>query len=235
MTEVLNLSNVEIDVLRKKIKNMYLSVHPPEGEVRISVPERMNLETIRMFAIAKLPWIKKQRQKIQAQARETPREYLNRESHYFWGDRYLLQVITADKPPQVSLDHKTLLLQVRPHTSQEKKSAIVDQWYREQLKAAIPPLIEKWQPLMEVKVNKFFVQRMKTKWGSCNITLSNIRLNTELAKKPRPCLEYVIVHEMTHLLEASHNKNFVALMDVFLPKWRHYQEILNRLPLSSFD
>ncbi len=213
MPEILDLSDVarceadlfEIAIERKKIKNMYLKVYSPEGDVRISAPKQMQLETIRLFAIAKLPWIKRQRQKIQTRKRETPRDYINQESHYLWGDRHLLKIIEADESPKISLDHQTLLLQVRPHTSPEKKQAMVSQWYREQLKQAIPPLIHKWEPLMNVKVNKFFVQKMKTRWGSCNITKGNIRLNTELAKKPRACLEYVVVHEMTHLLEASHN------------------------------
>ena len=232
--EILNIRDIEIAIARKNIKNMYLKVHPPLGDVSISAPERMNLETIEMFAIAKLAWIKKQRQKIQSQPRETPREYINRESHYLWGDRYLLKIIEANKPPQITLEHKTLLLQVPPSTCQAKKQAIISQWYRQQLKQAIPPLIEKWEVIMGVKVNKFFVQQMKTKWGSCNITDSNIRLNTELAKKPRFCLEYVIVHEMTHLLEPNHSDKFIALMDAFIPQWRSYQEILNSLPISYY-
>lgn len=232
MPETLQLDDIAIAIERKKIKNMYLKVHPPAGDVCISAPTQMRAETIRLFAISKLPWIRKQRQRIQAQEREAPREYISRESHYLWGDRYLLQIVEANKTPQVSRHHQTLLLQVRPNTNQAQKEAIIAQWYRDQLKQAIPALLEKWEPMMEVKVNQFFVQKMKTKWGSCNITRGNIRLNTELAKKPKQCLEYVLVHELTHLLEPTHNKNFFALMDFFLPDWKHHQAILNGLPIS---
>ncbi|MEB3311986.1 MAG: SprT family zinc-dependent metalloprotease [Snowella sp.] len=233
MNEVITLGSLAIAVQRKNIKNMYLKVHPPDGDVLISAPSHLQLETIRMFAITKLPWIKQQRQQIQSQEREPAHDYVNRESHYLWGDRYLLKIVEANKPPQISRSHQTLLLQVRPKTSPDQKEAIIAQWYREQLKQAIPPLIEKWELIMGVTVNRFFVQKMKTKWGSCNITAKNIRLNLELAKKPKKCLEYVVVHEMTHLLEPTHNKNFVALMDSFLPDWKNHQELLNTLPINS--
>lgn len=233
MNETLTLGPLAITVERKNIKNMYLKVHPPDGDVLISAPAHLRLETIRAFAITKLPWIKQQRQKIQAQPRQSPRDYVNQESHYLWGDRYLLKIMETDQAPRISRSHQTLILQVRPDTSPEQKEAIITQWYRHQLKQAIPPLIEKWQPIMGVKVNQFFVQKMKTKWGSCNITNRNIRLNLELVKKPKPCLEYVVVHEMTHLLEASHNQNFVALMDSFLPNWKDRQILLNSLALTN--
>lgn len=237
MPEILQLSDVQIAIERKNIKNMYLKVHPPAGDVCISAPEQIHSEKIRLFAMSKYPWIKKQRQKIQAQERESPREYINRESHYIWGDRYLLKIIETNQPPQVFQHPQTLVLHVRPNTSQTKREAIVAQWYRNQLKQTIPVLIQKWEPIMQVNVNRFFVQKMKTKWGSCNITRGTIRLNTELAKKPRHCLEYVVVHEMNHLLEEKHSKRFVALMDSFLPSWRHSQDVLNRLPVlySSSD
>lgn len=233
MSETLQISDFKIAIERKKIKNMYLKVHPPAGDVCISAPTQMRAETIRLFAISKLPWIKKQRQQIQAQERQAPREYISRESHYLWGDRHLLEVIEVDKTPKVALNHNTIQLQIRPNTFQQKRSEILSQWYRDQLKIAIPTLIKKWEPIMNVKVNRFFVQRMKTKWGSCNITKGTIRLNTELAKKPKSCLEYVVVHEMNHLLERKHNQNFKALMDLFLPNWRHSQAVLNSLPISE--
>lgn len=231
--KTINIGEIEIAIERKKIKNMYLKVHPPEGKVLICAPHKMNLETVRMFAIQKLPWIRKQQKKIQSQARETPRNYIERESHYLWGERYLLKIIESNQPPQITLNHQTILLQVPLQCDRTLKQAIMGKWYREELKQAIKPLIEKWQPIMGVKVNKFFVQQMKTKWGSCNITQGNIRLNTELAKKPRSCLEYVVVHEMTHLLEPNHSQKFINLMDCFMPKWREYQQILNNLPLSD--
>lgn len=233
MFETLQLADIAIAIERKKIKNMYLKVHPPAGDVCISAPERMTTETIRLFAISKLPWIRQQKQKIQAQEREAPREYMSRESHYLWGDRYLLKIEEINQPPQISMRHHTIHLQIRPGTSPGERGHILAQWYRDQLKQAIPTLIEKWEPIMQVKVNRFFVQKMKTKWGSCNITRGTIRLNTELAKKPRHCLEYVVVHEMNHLLERKHSKRFTMLMDHFLPNWKHSQTILNSLPIAQ--
>lgn len=157
--------------------------------------------------------------------------YLDRESHYLWGKRYLLEVVESDRPPQVQLKHSRLRLQVRPGSGEEKKQAIVAAWYRDQLRQVIPSLIAKWEATLGVKVERFFVQRMKTKWGSCSPARRSIRLNSELAKKPRECLEYLVVHEMVHLLEPTHNNRFAALMDQFLPKWQFYREILNRLPV----
>src|SRR5262249_20336601 len=185
----------------------------------------------RVFAIAKLPWIKRQQQKLREQERESPREYLERESHYVWGKRYLLKITEVDQVPSVELSHSRMILRVRPGTSSQRRHAVVEEWYREQLRSAVPPLIEKWQKLMDVKVRKYFVQRMKTKWGSCNQRGRSIRLNTDLARKPRECLEYIIVHEMVHLRERSHNERFLALMDQFMPKWQFRREILNELPL----
>jgi predicted metal-dependent hydrolase len=202
-----------------------------QARVRISAPLRMNIDTIRVFAISKLEWVKKQQQKMREQARETPREYLDRESHYLWGKRYLLKVSEKDVTPSVEIEHDRMFLRVRPGTNNEKKQAILEEWYRERLKEAIPRLIEKWEPLMGVKVARFFVQRMKTKWGSCNTRSGNIRLNSELAKKPRECLEYVLVHELVHLLEPTHNQRFVSLMGKFMPKWQFYRDELNRLPV----
>ena len=226
-----HLGDIAVNVVRKEIKNVHLSVHPPAGRVSISVPARMSLETIRVFAISKLGWIRQQQQKLQEQERETPREYLDRESHYLWGRRYLLGVSENDGPPQVELKHSKMLLRVRPGTGKEKMQSIIEAWYREQLKQAVPPLIAKWEPIIRVKVARFFVQRMKTKWGSCSPISSGIRLNTELAKKPRECLEYIVVHEMVHLLAPTHNRRFVGLMEQFMPKWRFYGEMLNRLPV----
>ena len=224
-----------VDVVIKNIKNIHLSVYPPNGRVRIAAPSRMCLDAIRVFAVSRLGWIKQQQQKLQEQERETPREYLGRESHYVWGKRYLLSVIESHAAPSVALQHSRLLLRVRPGTDAQKKQAIVEAWYRQQLKKAVPPLLARWEPLMGVKVERFFVQRMKTKWGSCNHGARTIRLNTELAKKPRECLEYIVVHEMTHLLEPTHNARFVALMDQCMPQWRFYRDQLNRLPVSHED
>lgn len=231
MVTKIELGEIAVDVVKKDIKNLHLSVYPPAGRVRISAPLRMNLDTIRIFAISKLGWIKQQQKKVQGQERETPREYLDRESHYVWGKRYLLKVVERDAASIVELKHRTMLMRVRPGTSDEKKQAIVEEWYRVQLKQAVPAVIAQWEPLMGVKVERFFVQRMKTKWGSCNPHSKSIRLNTELGKKPPECLEYVVVHEMVHLLEPTHNSRFIALMDRFVPKWQFYRDALNNLPV----
>jgi predicted metal-dependent hydrolase len=231
MATQIQLGTVSVDVILKDIKNVHLSVHPPTGRVRISAPYRMRLETIRLFAISRLGWIKQQQRKFRHQERETPREYIERESHYVWGRRYLLTVSEGDNRPSVELGHSRMILRVRPGTGQERRRAIMDDWYREQVKEAAPPLIAKWEPPMGVKVARLFVQRMKTKWGSCNPVTHSIRLNTDLAKKPPECLEYIVVHEMAHLLERSHGDRFAELMERFVPKWRLHREELNRAPL----
>jgi predicted metal-dependent hydrolase len=231
MVANIDLSGISVEVIKKDIRNVHLSVYPPTGKVRISAPLRMNLDTIRVFAISKLGWIRQQQRKVREQEREPPREYLDRESHYVWGKRYLLKVIAKDAAPQIELKHSQLVLQVRPATAEDRKQAVLEEWYRAQLKAAIPPLIAKWGPLMGVKVERFFVQRMKTKWGSCSPRAANIRLNTDLARKPRECLEYIVVHEMAHLLEPTHNTRFMTLMDLFMPAWRFHRAVLNRLPV----
>jgi predicted metal-dependent hydrolase len=192
----------------------------------------MKLETIRVYAIAKLGWIKQQQKKLREQRRETPREYLDRESHYVWGKRYLLHVVEHDTAPRLELKHNKLVLTVRHGTGEDKRRAIVDEWYRAQLKNAVQPLIAKWEWVIGVKVQRYFVQNMKTKWGSCNTESRSIRLNTELAKKPRECLEYIVVHEMVHLRTRRHDDHFMRLLDGYLPSWRHVRQILNAEPLS---
>jgi len=232
MTAQINLGGISVDVVFKDIKNVHLSVYPPTGRVRISAPEQMKIDAIRIFAISKLDWIKRQQVKLQAQERETPREYLDRESHYLWGKRYLLQLVETDTTPGVHLDHNRILLRVYPLTTEEKKQAIVAQFYRDQIKAMVPSLVTKWESVMGVKVDRFYVQQMKTKWGSCNPRARTIRLNTELAKKPKHCLEYILVHELVHLFEPHHGERFVNFMDRFMPQWRHYKDELNRHPLA---
>ncbi|MBS0588706.1 MAG: M48 family metallopeptidase [Proteobacteria bacterium] len=227
----MKLNELDVEIIQKNIKNVHLSVYPPDGRVKVSAPSSMSQDTIRVFVISKLGWIKKQQNKLRAQEREAPREYLDRESHYVWGKRYLLKIQETDAPSKIELKHNKLVLSIRPGVAQEKKRDFLEAWYRENLKQAIPAMIEKWQPRLGVRVNRFYVQRMKTKWGSCSFHSGNIRLNTELAKKPLACLEYIVVHEMTHLLEPTHNSRFVGLMDQFMPKWRFYRDELNRLPV----
>jgi predicted metal-dependent hydrolase len=231
MVAQLQLGDMAVEVAFKDIKNVHLSVHPPVGRVSISAPRRMKLETVRVFAISKLDWIKRQQKKIRSQEREPQREYLERESHYVWGQRCLLTVRERDESPSVMLKHSKLHLTVRPRTDTDKRHELMDAWYREQVKLAVPALIAKWQPLLGIELHRFFVQRMRTRWGSCNPTARTIRLNTDLAKKSRECLEYIVVHELIHLLEPTHNARFVSQMDRFMPRWQAYREALNRLPV----
>jgi len=228
----LRLGDIDIDVEQKDIKNIHLSVYPPVGRVRISAPLRLDLDTIRVYALSKLNWIKKQQAKLRGQDREAPREFLDRESHYYNGNRYLLKVVELEAPPKIELKHSTLVLFVRPDTPTEKRQRILDEWYRAQLKIVVPVLIEKWEKKLNVKVYEFGIKKMKTRWGSCNREAKRIWLNLELAKKPPECLEYVVVHEMVHFLERKHNDIFTAYMNEFLPKGRFYKDELNRLPVK---
>lgn len=191
----------------------------------------MRLDIIRVFAISKLGWIRQQRSKLRGQERETPREYVERESHYVWGKRHLLTIIESEGAPSIEVKHNRLLLRVPARTGDKKRKVLVEEWYREQLKEAVPPLISRWQRVLGVRVERFFVQRMKTRWGSCNPKPNSIRLNTDLAKRPRACLDYLVAHEMIHLIEPTHNASFVASMDGAMPQWRALREQLNRLPV----
>ena len=231
----IELGNIKIDVELKNIKNIHLSVYPPNGKVKISAPERMDLDTIRVFTISKLKWIKKQQEAFKNQERETPREYLTKESHYFKGKRYLLKVIEHDTKPKVILKHSAIELYIRPNATIEKRKQILNEWYRAELKKIVPKMIEKWEKKIGVKSNEFGIKKMKTKWGTCNTKAKRIWLNLEIAKKPFECLEYIIVHELVHLLERRHNEKFVKYMNEFMPKWRFYREELNRLPFSHVD
>jgi predicted metal-dependent hydrolase len=233
--EQIKLGNITIDVEVKDIKNVHLSVFPPSGRVRIAAPLRMDLDTIRIYAISKLAWIKTQQHRFLTQVREAPREYLNKESHYFLGKRYQLKVIELDAPPLVKVKHNTIELYVRPDTDIRNRQVIMDEWYRQQLKQLAPPAIEKWEKTMGVSINEFAIKKMKTKWGTCNREAKRIWLNLELAKKPFHCIEYIIVHELAHLLERSHNDNFIAIMDNSLPEWKHLKNELNKLPISHSD
>lgn len=230
MLSEIKLGDIVVTVTLKKIKNIHLSVYP-HGEVKVSAPLHMNQETVRAFLISKLSWIKQKQTKFQHQPREIPRDCITRESHYVWGTRYLLNVVEKNAPPQIVLTHSEMILHIRPATPQKTRQAIIDEWYRAELKNKIPALIEKWERITGVKVQKFFVQKMKTRWGSCNYTAKNVRFNSELAKKPIECLEYVVLHELVHLLEPSHNARFHSLMTQFMPNWALIKAELNRLPI----
>ena len=234
--EHITISNIKIDVVRKDIKNIHLAVYPPTGRVRIAAPLKVNEDAIRLFAVAKLGWIKRNQKKFEGQERISQREYKQRESHYFQGRRFLLNITETEGAPKVILKSKKFIeLFVRPETTVEKRHEIMTEWYRVQLKKQIPTIIEKWEAILKVKVSDWQVKQMKTKWGSCNIEKKRLWINLELAKKPEHCLEYIIVHEMVHLLERHHNERFLYYMDTYLPTWRQLKTELNKLPVSHAD
>jgi predicted metal-dependent hydrolase len=230
------LGDITIDVVRKSIKNLHLGVYPPDGRVRVASPIKLSDESIRLYVATKLPWIRKQQAQFAAQERQPEREYVRRESHYVWGQRYLLNVIEQGGAHRVELRSKTYLdMYVRPGTCETARKQLLNDWYREQLKAHIPDLIAKWEPVMDVTVDDWGVKQMKTKWGTCTIEARRIWLNLELAKKPLHCLEYIVVHEMTHLLERHHNDRFRALLTQYLPTWQRTRDELNTLMLSAYE
>lgn len=228
----LDLGGLSIELVRKDIRNLHLTVLPPDGHVRIAAPEHMRLASIRAFAISKLAWIRRQQGRMQAQDREAPRDFLEKESHYLWGRRYLLTREEREAAPAVYLRRGKLVLQTRPGSEMEKCHSVLDAWYRAQIRAVVPELLAKWEPVLQVSANRVIIQRMKTRWGGCNPRTGIIRLNTELAKKPTECLEYILVHELAHFMEPTHNAQYAALMDMFLPHWRDLRNRLNRLPVS---
>lgn len=234
--EEITINNIKIDLVRKKIKNIHLAVYPPTGRVRLAAPLATNDDTIRLFVISKLGWIKRNQRKIEGQERIPPRKYKQRESHYFLGRRYLLNLVENNEPPKVVLRNKTFIdLYVKPNTSAKKRNEIMTEWYRVQLKTQIIPLLQKWEKIIGVTVQDWQVKQMKTKWGACNIEKGRIWINLELAKKPEKCLEYIIVHELIHLFERNHNQRFYFLMSKFLPNWKQLRTELNKLPVSHSD
>ena len=232
MPELVTVGDIPVEVRRKPIKNIHLSVYPPTGAVRISAPESLNLEAIRLFALTKLDWIRTNQKSLRLQEREPAREYLDRESHYLWGKRYLLKVIEVDEAPLVTIEHSHLILRVRPGTTIEMKASVMSSWYRGQLREHAAPLITKWQKELGVTCSGLFVRQMKTRWGSCNPASRTIRLNTELAKKTPQCLEYIVVHELAHLADPSHGRRFQCLLNTHLPNWSGLRDQLNASPLS---
>ena len=233
MTEFIQIGDISIAVTRKDIKNVHLSVHPPEGRVTLSAPTETRLEVARAYAITRLSWIREQQEKLRSQARETPREFIERESHYLWGRRHLLTVIERDIKPSVTVDHKRITLSVRPGSDHAKRASIIHEWHKALLHEFVPTMISKWESKLGVQVTAYFLQRMKTKWGSCNHKAGHIRLNTELVKKPKDLIEYVVVHEMLHLAEPTHSDRFISLLTEQFPTWREARAELNDLPLAA--
>ncbi len=230
-TRRITVGHLSVEVVRKRIKHLHLGVYPPHGRVRVSAPLVVSDDAVRLAVIGKLSWIKKQQAKFNAQPRQSQRQMVNGESHYFLGQRYRLRVREHEGPTRVGLRGTASLdLYVRHETTAEQRERILQHWYRQQLKALIPPLLEKWQPVIGVQVADWGVKKMKTKWGSCNIVARRIWFNLELAKKPAQCLEYVAVHELVHLMERNHNARFRTLMDRFMPEWRLHRDGLNQTP-----
>ena len=229
----ITVNDLVIDVVRKDIKNLHLAVYPPHGRVRVAAPLRIDDEAVRLVVISRFAWIKRQQAKFGGQERQSAREFVSGESHFFQGRRYLLNVIYHDAPPRVKVRNNPRLdLYVRSGSDAAKRERVLLAWYRRRLKEMIPPLIAKWEPIIGVEVAEWGVKRMKTRWGNCNTEAGRIWLNLELAKKPAHCLEFIIVHEMVHLLERLHNDRFVALMDQFMPQWRLFRDELNKAPVG---
>jgi predicted metal-dependent hydrolase len=228
----ITVSGLTVEVVRKAIKNLHLGVYPPHGRVRVAAPLAVSDDAVRLAVIGKLAWIKRQQEKFEVQPRQSRREMVRGESHYFLGQRYRLRIIQHHGAGKVLLRNKAIDLYVRPETSAEQREQVLHRWYRQQLKALIPSFLEKWQEVLGAQVADWGIKKMKTKWGACTIDARRIWINLELAKKPVECLEYIIVHELVHLLERHHNDRFQKLMDQFLPQWRLHREELNRAPLG---
>ncbi|REL32991.1 M48 family peptidase [Rhodohalobacter sp. SW132] len=226
----MTVSDISVDVVKKDIKNIHLAVYPPTGRVRLSSPHSMRAESLRLFVISKIGWIRKHIRNMNSQIREPEREYIQGESHWVQGQRYLLNIIEEEKPPKVEIRNKKYLdLYVRPGSDKAKREEVIKKWYRELLKSQIPSLIEKWEEKLEVEIADWGVRQMKTKWGSCNVDDRRIWLNLELAKKPKHCLDYVVLHEMVHQKERHHNDRFKELLDNYMPSWRQRREELNEV------
>ena len=233
MTEVLQLGDLEITVQFKDVKNVHLSVHPPQGRVTIVAPVGTRKEAVRAFAASKLNWIRSKQLQLAAQRRETPRQYVSRESHMLWGKRYLLKVVEVNQQSKVTVGHSAITLTVRPGSTRDKRDAVMRAWHRSLLHEAIPRLVAKWENKLGVKVASYAIQQMKTKWGSCNRKNRRIRINSELVKKPKELLEYIVVHEILHLLAPTHSDDFRMLLDKHFPSWHEARAELNELPIAG--
>ncbi len=220
-------------MVRKPIKNLHLSILPPDGKIRVTSPLQMKDDAIRTLIATRIPWIRKQKATFEAQERQTPRKYVSGESHYFFGKRYRLEVVYEDKPSRVIVKGKSkIILQLRVNSTGEKREEVMMGWHRKELGIVADEMILKWQEKIGVQVGIWRIKKMKTRWGTCNQKARRICLNLELAQKPIACIEYVIVHELLHLIEKKHNKRFTDLITKHLPKWRSAKEELNGFILS---
>jgi hypothetical protein len=235
-THQIKVSGLAVDVVRKDIKNLHLGVYPPLGRVRVAAPLRVSDDAVRLAVISRLSWIKKQKNKFTNQSRQTAREYVSGESHYFQGRRYRLNVIYQSGLPQVIIRNKSSIdLYVREGSERKQREKVLLKWYRSHLKELTHTLIAKWEPIIGVTVTEWHIKQMKTKWGTCNTEAKRIWLNLELAKKSKQSIEYIVVHEMIHLIERHHNDQFIELMNRFIPTWRLHREELNQSALGHED
>ncbi|WHR51253.1 SprT family zinc-dependent metalloprotease [Vibrio furnissii] len=232
-TNIITISGIEVAVTKKDIKNLHLSVLPPDGKVRVSAPDTMSDTAIRMAIVSRIPWIRQQQCSFAEQPRQSEREMVTGESHYLWGRRYRMEVLPTDGATQIEHKGHKLKMYTKSDSSQKHRLEALNAWYRAQVKARVPDLLEHWQPIVGAAPLTWGVKKMKTKWGSCNISSKRIWLNTELAKKPPECLEYILVHELTHLLERHHNERFKSIMNKVMPNWKLHKETLNRSPLAN--
>jgi predicted metal-dependent hydrolase len=229
----IEVNGLSVDVVRKDIKNLHLAVYPPSGRIRVAVPLLVNDDAVRLAVIERLAWIKRQQFKFQEQERQSRREYVSGESHYFQGRRYLLNVIEQDGPGKLVVRNKRILdMFVRPGSTLLQRERLMRAWYRTYLRSILPPMITQWEQVTGVELGALGIKEMKTKWGTCNIEARRVWINLELAKKTTRCLEYILVHEMVHLLERHHNEQFLAYMNRFMPQWRLHRDELNRAPLA---
>jgi predicted metal-dependent hydrolase len=226
--ENLTIRDINIEVEHKDIKHVHLAVYPPDGRVHISVPVTMTMYSVRLYAVTKLSWIESSIREVLNQQRQSPREYVSGEDHYLFGHRHILQVRYAQAAPTVTIINKKIIqLTVRPDSSIEKKAKVMNEWYRELLKKRINTYINSWQKKMDVVCSGWEVKQMKTKWGSCNHHTRHIIFNLELAKKPNHCIEYVVVHELAHILVRTHNMEYKSILNKYMPQWENYQKELN--------
>lgn len=227
------MRGITVEVVRKDIKNLHVGVYPPAGRVRVAAPLRLDDNVVRLAVISRLGWIRRRQADFEQQVRQSLREFTTGESHYFNGRRYRLTVIKNEGAASVSLPANTTMeMHVRSEINWKERETVLHRWYRRQLRAEIPRLLAKWETKAGVAVSEVRIKRMKTRWGSCNPSARRIWLNLELAKKPSSCLEYILVHEMVHMLERHHNERFRELMDLLMPTWRSYRDELNRAPLA---
>jgi predicted metal-dependent hydrolase len=229
----IKVRGLPVEVVRKEIKNLHVGVYPPRGRVRVAAPLRLDDDAVRLAVISRLGWIRRQQADFEQQERQSQRDLATGESHYFLGRRYRLDVIGHEGQPSICVPNNTTIeMRVRPEANRDRREAVLQQWYRGQLRAQIAPLLAKWEPEVSVTIAEVRIKKMKTRWGSCNAPARRVWLNLELARKPASCLEYILVHEMVHILERRHSKRFRELMDTLMPAWRLYREELNRAPLA---